>query len=77
MRAPGLVGTVQLAVVLVFALPVGLFGLQWVLDGRPLGLAFLGLAAAMLALPHFLTNPFDPTDVAEAAAGRVGGDEEE
>jgi len=77
MRAPGLVGTIQLAVVLVFALPVALFGIQWLLDGRPLGLAFLALAAAMLALPHFLTNPFDPADVAEAAVGRVGGEEKE
>lgn len=77
MRAPGLIGIVQLAAALVFALPLAIFGLQWLADGRPLGVAFLALAALMLALPHFLTNPLDPGDVAEKAAERFVGDDEE
>ena len=43
MRAPGIIGTIQLAAVLVFALPLVLFGLSWVADGRLLGLAFVGM----------------------------------
>lgn len=77
MRAPGLIGTVQLAAAVVFALPLAFFGLDMLAGGRPLGLAFLAVAALMLALPHFLTNPFDPGDAVEVAADRVGGDEEE
>lgn len=75
MRPPGLVGTIQLAAAVVFALPLALFGLQWLADGRPLGLAFLAVAGLMLLLPHVLTNPLDPTDVAESVAGQVGRDE--
>ena len=77
MRAPGLIGTIQLAAALVFALPLALFGLQMALDGRTLGFAFLGLAGLMLLLPHFLTNPLDPADVAEKATSRVAGDDGE
>jgi len=77
MRAPGLVGTIQLAAAVVFALPLALFGLQWLAEGRTLGLAFLAVAGLMLLLPHFLTNPLDPADVAEAAVGRVSDDENE
>ena len=75
MRAPGLIGTIQLAAAVVFALPLGLFGLQLLADGRTLGLAFLAVAGLMLLLPHFLTNPLDPADAAERAAERFVGDE--
>ena len=76
MRAPGLIGTIQLAVAVVFALPLALFGLQWVAEGRTMGFAFLALAGLMLILPHFLTNPLDPGDVAENAVERVVGSDE-
>ena len=75
MRAPGLVGLIQLAVPVAFALPVGLFGLGWLVDGRPLGAGFIGLAVLMVAVPYSLTNPLDPADVADAAVDRVGEDE--
>lgn len=77
MRAPGLIGTLQLAAAVVFAVPVAAFGLLWLADGRPLGLAFLAVAGLMLLLPHVLTNPLDPADIAEAAADRVSRDDDE
>ena len=78
MRAPGIVGTLQLAAVLAIAAPLLLFGLDWLAAGRVvLGGAFVGLAVAMLALQHWLRNPLDPADVVEAALDRVGRDDEE
>lgn len=80
MRAPGLLGTLQLAAVAALALPLLLFGVDWLLDGRTLaGAGFVALAVLMLLLPWRLTNPLDPADLAEAAIGRVapGDDEEE
>lgn len=76
MRAPGLVGTIQLAAAAVFALPLAAFGLGWLIEGRPLGLAFVAIAGLMLALPYVLTNPADPADVAEAAGERATGKDE-
>lgn len=66
----------QLAVVLAFALPLAAFGGTRFLGGDPLGLVFVGLAAAMLVLQHVLTNPFSPDDVAEAAVDRVLPDDD-
>ncbi len=78
MRAPGLVGIVQLAAGLALALPLGLFGVTWLLEGRTLaGAGFLALAALMLLLPWRLSNPLDPGDLAGAAFERVVGDEDE
>ena len=77
MRSPGLVGTIQLAAVVVFALPLALFGLLWFSDGHPLGLAFVAVAALMLVLPRLLTNPLDPGDVTEAAVERIVGGRDE
>jgi hypothetical protein len=73
MRAPGVIDMIQLAVGLVFALPAGLFGLQLLADGRLLGVAFLAIAALMLALPHFLWTPPSPGDVVKGAVGWVTG----
>lgn len=77
MRAPGLIGLIQLAIPVAFAIPVGLFGLSWLLDGRILGAGFLGLALLMVGIPYALTNPLDPGDVAEAAVERVVDDEKQ
>jgi hypothetical protein len=72
MRAPGLIGTIQLAAVLAVAGPLLLFGIDWLIGGRPVfGAAFVGIALAMLVLQWRLTNPLDPADLAEAAAERV------
>lgn len=77
MRAPGVVGLIQLAAVLAIALPLALFGGSWLLDGRLVyGGAFVGLAALMLLLQWRLTNPLDPVDIAEGAVERLTGDGE-
>lgn len=59
--ARSILGTIGLAVTLVFAIPVALLGLQFLaFDGRPaLGLAFLGIAVLMVAVEEYLTTPTD------------------
>jgi hypothetical protein len=76
MRIPGIIGTVQLAMVSVFALPLIVFGLDWLIRGRPLGAVFVGIGALMFALQHILRNPFDPLDIAETAIDRTTDNEE-
>lgn len=68
----GIIGTLQLAATLAFALPVALLGVQFLLDGRALGLAFVAVAVLMVALEEYLTSPTDvPAIVAEKVAGTV------
>jgi hypothetical protein len=57
----------------VFALPVGLLGVQFLLDGKTLlGGGFLGIAVLMVALEEYLTTPTDvPGAVAEKTLGKV------
>lgn len=77
MRAPGVVGTLQLAAVLALAAPLLLFGVDWVLSGRRLlGGVFVAIALSMLLMQWWLTNPLDPADVAEAAVEFVADDDE-
>lgn len=73
MSKPGIVGTIQLAATLVFALPVGLLGVQFLLDGRTLvGVGFVVVAALMVALEEYLTTPGDvSTSMAQKAFGKV------
>jgi len=81
MTGTGILGTIKLAATLVFALPVGLLGLQFLLDGRMLaGVGFVVVAVLMVALEEYLTTPTDvPTSIAERAVGKVAKqpDEEE
>lgn len=77
MRAPGIIGTLQLAAVLAFAVPLLVFGVDALLRGRTLlGGAFVALGGLLLFLQWWLTNPLDPADVAEAAVERVTRDDE-
>jgi len=73
MSDTGIMGTIQLAATLVFALPVGLLGLQFLLDGRLLsGTGFVAVAVLMVTLEEYLTTPKDvPGAVAEKAVGKV------
>lgn len=69
---PGIIGTVQLAATLAFALPVALFGVEFLLSGNLLGLAFVGLAVGMVAAEEYLTTPKDlPALAAEKTVGAV------
>jgi hypothetical protein len=81
MRNTGIIGTIKLAATLVFALPVGLLGLQFLLDGRSiLGGGFVAIAVLMVALQEYLTTPTDvPSSMAEKVVGKVAKspDEEE
>lgn len=76
MRGTGLFGLIRLAVTLAIALPMALFGIEFLLAGRQIGLAFVVIAALLIGLQHYLTNPFDPGDIAEAAVDRVSRDDE-
>ena len=71
MSKPGIIGTIQLAATLVFALPVGLLGLSKLLAGDALvGGGFVAVAVLMVALEEYLTTP---TDVPTSVAGKVVG----
>lgn len=75
MRKPGILGTIQLAVVLAFAAPLIFFGAEWLLQGRLLGGIFILLGIVMLVLERYLTNPFSPGDIIESVLERVTDDE--
>lgn len=69
----GILDMIGLAASLVFALPVGVFGLNRLLDGQTiLGGGLVVVAVAMVLLPQKLTTPMDlPADIAGAAVGKV------
>jgi hypothetical protein len=69
----GIAGTIELAATLVFAAPVGIFGLTRLLDGQTvLGGGLLAVAVGMVLLPQYLTTPGDvPAAVGERIVGAV------
>ncbi|MUV58428.1 hypothetical protein SAMN04487947_0613 [Halogeometricum rufum] len=69
----GILGTIQLAATLIFAVPVGVYGLNTLLDGQQiLGGGLLAVAVLMVVLPHYLTTPTDiPAKVGESVVGKV------
>jgi len=69
----GILGTLQLAGTLIFAAPVGVFGISRLLDGETLlGVGAVAIAAGMVLLPQYLTTPGDiPAKVGERVAGAV------
>ncbi len=75
----GIIGTLQLAVVVAFALPVALMGATFLVDGRPAaGVAFLAVAALMIGLQQYLTTPTDlPSSAVEKVTGTVVKREDE
>ncbi|ADJ16086.1 DUF7533 family protein [Halalkalicoccus jeotgali] len=75
----GILDMIGLAASLVFALPVGVFGLNRLLDGQTvLGGGLVVVAVAMVLLPQKLTTPMDlPADLAGAAVGTVAKTPEE
>ncbi|UPV72767.1 hypothetical protein M0R89_09415 [Halorussus limi] len=73
MSKRGILGTLQLAATLVFALPVGLLGVQFLANGEVLlGGGFVAVAVLMVVLEEYLTTPTDvPGAVAEKTVGKV------
>ena len=72
MRASmGIMDTIGLAASLVFALPVGIFGLNRLVDGQTLlGGGLVVVAVLMVLLPQKLTTPMDiPQKIAGKAVG--------
>jgi hypothetical protein len=81
----GILETVGLAASLVFAIPVGLYGIETLVSGnRLLGAGLLIVAVLMVVLPRRLTTPADlPGAVLERVVGQAvkepesDGDDEE
>ena len=64
--------TLGLVATVIFAVPVGVFGVETALAGRPmLGVGLIVVAALMVLLPQRLTTP---TDLPAAVVERVVGD---
>lgn len=54
----GVIDMIGLAATLIFALPVANFGITQLLDGETvMGLALIVVAVAMVAIPHYFTDP--------------------
>jgi hypothetical protein len=69
----GLLATIQLAATVIFAGPVGLFGLTRLTEGDLiLGGGLIAVAIAMVALPQYLTTPGEiPMKIVERVVGRA------
>jgi len=69
----GLLGTIQLAATVVFAAPVGIFGLTRLTEGDAvLGGGLIAVAVAMVVLPQYLTTPGEiPVRIVERLVGRA------
>jgi hypothetical protein len=67
----GILETVGLAATLVFAIPVGLYGIEAFVSGnRVLGAGLVVVAVLMVVLPRRLTTPADlPAAVVERVVG--------
>jgi len=66
----GILRLLELAITLSFAAPAAYLGVQTLLDGNPMGWAFLALAALFLAMNVFIDTP---ADMIESKLGRVVG----
>ena len=54
----GILDTIGLAMTVIFAFPVANFGVTRLLAGEPIiGIALIGVAVAMVAVPHYFTDP--------------------
>ena len=75
----GILEMVGLAATLIFAIPVGLYGVELLLGGRTvLGAGVLVVAALMVLLPRRLTTPQDvPGKLAERVVGSAVKEEDE
>lgn len=69
----GTMEMIGLAGSLVFAIPVGVFGLNRLFAGQTvLGAGLVVVAVAMVLLPRKLTTPMDvPEEIAETTVGKI------
>jgi hypothetical protein len=69
----GITDSIQLAASLVFAIPLGIFGIDTLLRGDTfLGGVAVVVAVLMVVLPRMLTTPTDiPAAAAEKAVGKA------
>jgi hypothetical protein len=69
----GILETVGLAASLIFAIPVGMYGIETFVSGnRVLGAGLLFVAVLMVVLPRRLTTPADlPGAVLERVVGKA------
>lgn len=57
MKLPGILSMIQMGSGLIFAIPLGLIGFEFLAMGRPVfGVGFLVIAAAMLFLPEYIVR---------------------
>ncbi|ADJ16085.1 DUF7533 family protein [Halalkalicoccus jeotgali] len=57
MKLPGILSMIQLGSGLIFAIPLGIIGIEFLTNGRPVfGAGFLLVAAAMLLLPEYVAR---------------------
>jgi hypothetical protein len=75
----GIMETVGLAASLIFAIPVGLYGVESLLSGRrALGAGLVVVAVLMVLLPRRLTTPADlPGAIVERVVGTAVKEPEE
>lgn len=74
----GILETVGLAASLIFAIPLGLYGIEAFVSGnRPLGAGLVVVAVLMVVLPRRLTTPMDlPGAILERVVGTAVKDPE-
>ncbi|KAB1186782.1 MULTISPECIES: hypothetical protein [Haloferax] len=75
----GILEMIGLGASLIFAIPLGVFGLTLLMDGRTVfGGAMVFLAVLMVALPKYLTTPQDiPMLAAEKVMGGIAKEPDE
>ncbi|WP_122090661.1 DUF7533 family protein [Halalkalicoccus subterraneus] len=57
MKLPGILSMIQLGSGLIFAVPLGVIGVEFLTSGRPVfGAGFLLVAVAMLFLPEYIVR---------------------
>jgi hypothetical protein len=66
----GLLRLIELGVTISFAAPAAYIGVRTLVDGNPMGWAFLALAALFLGMNLLVDTP---ADIIEAKLGRVLG----
>jgi len=68
----GLFDTIGMLVALVFAIPIGIFGVDQLVRGELSGVVFIAMAVALVAIERYLITPTDiPSIIAEKTVGKV------